>query len=482
MKNKVVWIILGPLVAYLFSTFIELDPGNHLVTAMAAIAIWLAIWWITECIPLAITALIPIFLFPLSGITSTKELAHTYTNHIIFLFIGGFIVAFALEKWNLHKRIAFRIISIVGCSYNRLLFGIMFSSFFLSMWISNMATTLILLPTCLALIKEIQALTETDSKFRIGLLLGIAYAASIGGTASLIGTAPNLVFLGYFEDMFTGHAPISFSRWFIYCFPLAITFFACTYFILRIKYKTKIELPETNIFKEKYKELGKISYEEIVVLVLFSVMTLLWFTRVNIDLGFVSFRGWQDILPHGKDINDSTIAIIMACILFVIPAKNEKGFMMDWQTCKKIPFDIILLFGGGFALAKGFEISGLSVWIGSQLMLLKDIPNWLLILIICSTMTFITELTSNTATSQLILPILASTAIALHIDPVYLLMPATLSASYAFMLPISTPPNAIVFGAKQFRISDMASTGLILNVVGIILMTIYTVLFGDYMF
>ncbi|MBL4716684.1 MAG: sodium:dicarboxylate symporter [Bacteroidetes bacterium] len=486
-SGKIASIIAGPLAAILISLFTDLDTNNPAVSKTAAIAVWMAIWWVTEAVPLAVTSLIPIFIFPFLGILGTKEVAPHYMNHLVFLFIGGFIVAFAMEKWNLHKRIALNIITTIGSSPSRILLGFMLASYFLSMWMLNTSTTMILLPTVLAIIFKLKQVMDEShhKKYSTALLLGIAFSSSIGGTATLIGTAPNLVMLQHYSNAFPNNPEISFLKWFSFGFPVSLIFLSITYLIFKQIYcRFSINIDKcTAIFKKEKEELGGISYEEKVVGIILFVMAILWFTRANIDVGAFKIMGWSNLFPNPKFITDSTVAIFMSSLLFVIPSKQNKGSMvMDWNAVKNLPFGIILLFGGGFALAEGFIQSGLSDWLASSLTSLKGLSPLLVVIIICSFMTFATELTSNTATTQLILPILIVVAHVTDIDPILLMIPATFSASYAFMLPVATPPNAIVFGSEMISIKEMARVGVILNIVGVILMTLAMFTLGKFVF
>ncbi|MBE9504052.1 MAG: SLC13/DASS family transporter [Proteobacteria bacterium] len=474
-------IIVAPLITLLFLIFVDLDPEHPEITKMAAIAILMAIWWITEAIPLAVTALLPVALFPLLGIMTGKKVAPLYFNHVIFLFIGGFIVALAMEKWSLHKRIALKVILLMGASPRRILFGFMFASAFLSMWISNTATTMMMVPIVLAIILKLEENIEDVKahRFALALMLGVAYAASIGGMATLIGTPPNLSFARIYSIYFPSAPEISFAAWFAFALPLSIVFFLLVWgFLSTIFCPRKSDFSvDGNLLKAEYNKLGPFAYEEKMVLIVFTSMALLWLTRSGISIGDLKVPGWSALLQHPKMVDDGTVAIMMALILFLIPAKGEGGEkIMDWGTVSKLPWGIVLLFGGGFALAGGFKASGLSLWVGDALAGLGGVQPAILILAICLTVTFLTELTSNTATTEMILPILAGLAIAIKVDPLLLMVPATLSASCAFALPVATPPNAIIFGTGRIKVAEMARVGLLLNLIGAVLVTlaIYT--------
>ncbi len=392
-------------------------------------------------------------------------------------------MALAMQKWELHRRIALRIILLIGASPRKIILGFMSATFFLSMWISNTATTMMMLPMALAIIFKLKELYKGKNinKFSVGLLIGIAYAASIGGTATLIGTPPNLSFARIFQIYFPQAPEISFTDWFIFALPMAILFLFIAWFILA-RFSIPVEISQSSskkMFREEYSRLGRISYEESIVLILFTLMAFLWIFRQDINLGSFIIPGWSSLFPVPKYIDDGTIAISIALLLFIIPSKSSKNkCLMNWKTAVKLNWGIVLLFGGGFALASGFKESGLSQWLGDSMSGVESFHPVLIVATVCSTLTFLTELTSNTATTEIFLPILGSLATAIKVNPLLLMIPATLSASCAFMLPVATPPNAIVFGSGEIKMKDMIKFGIILNIIGIILITTYMFLVG----
>jgi len=477
---KHIAFITAPVILLIFTIFPGIfDADKPVIAYTAGVALLMAIWWMTEVIPLGVTALLPVALFPLYGIMNGKAVAATYFNHLIFLFIGGFLIALAMEKWHLHRRIALRLLLTIGLSPARILLGFMFTTAFLSMWISNTATTMMMVPILLSIIAKMEEISPSKEvkKMEVGLLLSIAYAASIGGIATLIGTPPNLSFVRIFGIFFPEAPEISFAQWMVFALPLSAILLTITYFYLYLlffKNSSGSFSVGKQVISKEYKKLGKMQYEEKWVMTLFVSLALLWLFRKPIDFGLFTTFGWSGLFPNPKWITDGNVAIFIGILLFIIPAKNkEKGqFLMDWHTAERIPWGIILLFGGGFALAGGFKESGLSTFIGESLSHLKDVPPLLILLIIISTITFLTELTSNTATTETFLPILAAMAVAISIHPLFLMIPATIAASFAFMLPVATPPNAIVFGTKKLRITDMIRTGFWLNFIGITILTI----------
>jgi len=479
---------ITPIIAILIIVFQPLAAATS-ANNMAAVALLMAVWWITEVVPLAVTALLPVVLFPFLGIMDGKETSSTYYNHIIFLFIGGFIIALALQKWNLHKRIALKILMLTGTSPAKILLGFMLATAFLSMWISNTATTMMMLPILLSVLGNLEELfgKEKLKNYSIGLLLGVAYSSSIGGIATLIGTPPNPIFAQIYEINFPENPEISFSQWMLFALPLSIIMFGIMFsllYLLFAKGQGRIWKNQLSVnFDNEYRKLGKASYEERLVFIIFITTAVLWMTRSALDIGGFHFVGWASLLPFPKYLNDGTVAVMMSFILFLIPSKQNRGkALMDWEMVKKMPWGIILLFGGGFALASGFKTSGLSLYIGDELQSLQSLHPLIIIFVVSTIMIFLTELTSNSSSTTMILPILATLAVSTHIHPLMLMLPATFAASMAFMLPVATPPNAIIFSSNRLKIRDMARTGLMLNIVGIIVISLWTYFFAPSFF
>ena len=465
--KKIIGQLLIPAAALATLLMVDLAPGHPEVTRMAAVAILMAGWWITEAIPIPITSLLPIALFPLLGILDGRTTAATYFNHLIFLFIGGFLFAIAMQRWDLHRRIALRILRFLGTRPTRVLLGFMCSTWFLSMWISNTAATMMMVPMAMAIIGPFREHLDKQEarRFSIVLVLGVAYAASIGGISTLIGTPPNMSLARILELNFPDMEELTFAGWFRFAFPLSLTFMLTAWFTLsKIARLSGINASiDKNYFHQQYQQLGKVTYEQRAIGGLFLLLIFGWMFRSE----------WSQLFPHPKYIDDGTVAIIIAILLFLIPSKKNPGEkLMDWAAAKEIRWGIILMFGGGFALATGFIESGLSESLGEQLTSLQNVPLWMLITIICTVITFLTELTSNMATTEVVLPILAAMAKAIGVNPLVLMIPATLSASCAFMLPVATAPNAIAFGAGEIKIKDMIRYGFILNIIGIVLISV----------
>lgn len=464
-KQKI-GLFLGPLLFLVIFFLLKLEGLGYEGRAVLASAAWVAIWWITEALPLAVTSLLPIVLFPLSGGFPLKETTANYGHKYIFLFIGGFALSIAMQKWNLHKRIALTIIRLVGTNVKSIILGFMVATAFLSMWISNTATTAMILPVGIAIflqLKDNPATVENENIiFGKALMLSIAFSASIGGMATLIGTPPNLILAGVIEESY--NIELSFSQWFIFGFPISVVLLGIAWFyITNIAFSFKqTEFPGGKAeIKRQLSELGEISYEEKAVFFVFILTAVAWITRSFL------LKNW---IPA---IDDTIIAVIGALLLFLIPDKNNFEKLLNWKDAVKLPWGILLLFGGGMALAKGFEASGLALWIGSQLEVLQGFHLVIMLLILITAVNFLTEITSNMATTAMLLPVLVSLSAILDINPYYLMVGATVAASCAFMLPVATPPNAIVFGSGILSIEDMIKKGFFMNLISIIILTLF---------
>jgi sodium-dependent dicarboxylate transporter 2/3/5 len=487
ISKEKIGLILGPVLAAFLLIFIDLDPENPLVTRAAAVILLMAVWWITEAIPIPATALLPVFLFPALGILSGRETSAAYFNDVIFLFIGGFIMALAMQRWKLHKRIALKTILYMGTAEKKLLFGFMAATAIISMWVSNTATTMMVIPIVISIMAKLEehSGSHKSAKLSKALLLGVAYAASIGGTATLIGTPPNLVFARVYSISFPEAAEITFVQWMKFGIPFSLCFLIITWWVLsRIYLKKGREIPEDpGLFKNEHRLLGKATYEEKVVFVAFVFLVFLWLTRNPLSLGVFTIPGWSQLLPQPGFVDDGTAAIAVSLILFLIPSKsvtNEK--IMNWKTAVNLDWGVVLLFGGGFALAQAMESSGLSLWLGEKLHGLKDIPNILIVLSLCLILTFMSEIASNTAAAQMTLPLVAALAVAIEVHPLFLMVPATLAASSGFMMPVATPPNAIVFATGKLKMTDMVRAGLKINLIGAVLITLATYLLLEFAF
>ncbi len=487
-------LFLGPLcalAAFFLLPAAELDEAGKVVSgltaagrATAACGVLMAVWWLSEAIPLSATALIPLLLFPVTGVAGIKEAAAPYANEVIFLFLGGFILGLAMEKWGLHKRVALITVMLVGMGPKRIIAGFMLASALISMWVNNTSTTIMMVPIALSVIAMVAAshappgtppgeAKSPDPNFDSTLLLGIAYASSIGGVATLIGTAPNAIMKGFISDALG--LQVGFANWMMLGVPLVAVYLPIAWL-----YMTCISQPVRlksipggrELIRREFHGLGRMSRGEWVVLVVFVTTVLLWLTRPLV-------QRWAEGTPLAG-LNDSTIAIFAAMALFLIPVRpSRREFAMDWATAEKLPWGILLLFGGGLSLAAAITANGVDTYIGEMLGGLGHLPLWVAILIVCTVVIFLTELTSNTAVTTALLPILAAAAPSLGVDPLRLVVPAAIAASMAFMLPVATPPNAIVFASGRISIGQMARAGFGLNIVGIVLITIGTMLAGE---
>jgi sodium-dependent dicarboxylate transporter 2/3/5 len=466
ISKKKIGLILGPLLFVLIKLFFHPAGLDESVNGILAATVWIATWWITEPIAIPITALLPIILFPLSGGMSLGATTASYGHQYIFLFLGGFILAISIEKWNLHRRIALNIIKRVGTNINSIILGFMIATAFLSMWISNTATAVMILPVGVAVISHLSdnpaSIKKENIIFGKALMLAIAYSASIGGMATLIGTPPNLVLAGIVEK--TYNTEITFLQWFMFGLPLSIVLLVfCWLYLTRIAFTfSQKEFPGgKQEIDSQLKKLGKISPQEKLILIIFLATAIAWITRSFLLVKFF------------PAIDDTIIALLCSLLLFIIPSGKNNEALMTWNDAVALPWGILLLFGGGMALALGFETSGLAAWIGNHMTLLEGASILLLVLILVTAVNFLTEITSNMATTAMLLPILVSLATVLDVHPYILLVSATLAASCAFMLPVATPPNAIVFGSGYLRIEDMVKKGFFLNIISTIIVTIF---------
>ncbi|WP_041277600.1 SLC13 family permease [Desulfotalea psychrophila] len=466
-----VGLFLGPAL-FLLMLFIPAPAGMEPVAQkMAAVALLIATWWMTEAIPIPATSLLPIALFPIMGIMHTKQAAAPYASHLIYLFMGGFIIALAMQRWNLHRRIAMNIVKVVGFSPSRLIFGFMVATAVLSAFVSNTATTVMMLPIGLAIIAHVieegrkeglerfQDFDKNHFNFGLNLMLGIAYAASIGGMATLIGTPPNTVLAAYLQKTY-GYE-ITFVTWMKIGVPLVcIMLPLCWFWLTRIANPMKLtKVPGGRVLiDQELEEMGSMSTGERWTALVFFLTAMGWMFRKQLDFLF----------PDPSLVTDATIAMTGGLILFLIPINFKKNiFVMNWEWASKMPWGVLILFGGGLSMAGGFKASRLANWIGGQVSLLDQAPVFVLLLACLCLIIFLTELTSNTATAALVMPILSAVAVGLGQNPLLLLVPAAITASCAFMLPVATPPNAIVFGSGYVTIPQMVKSGFGLDVVGL---------------
>ena len=459
-----IFLIAGPLLFVILQLLGAPEGMPQAAYDVLCATIWIALWWVTEAVPIAVTALLPIVLFPLTGALDLSTTTASYGHKYIFLYMGGFMLAIAIEKWNLHKRIALHIIRLIGTNVKKIILGFMVATAFLSMWISNTATSVMMLPIGMSIVSQLKdnpaTIANEHKIFGKALMLSIAYSASIGGIATLIGTPPNLVFAGYIQEVYG--IEISFLKWLSFGLPISIMLLLVSwYYLVNIAFRfEQKEFPGGKAeIQNLLTELGPMKREEKMVLSVFIITAFCWVSRSFI---------LEEFLPG---IDDTIIAMIAGITLFTLSAGEPGKRILNWKEAVKMPWGIILLFGGGMALASGFEITGLAEWFGVKITLLDTLPLLLLVFIVIFCVNFITELTSNLATTAMLLPILAPIALKLDLNPYMLLVATTVAASCAFMLPVATPPNAVVFGSGYLRIPDMVKSGLWMNLISIVLLT-----------
>ena len=469
LNRQTVGLVSGPMLFILLLLLPTPQGLSDAGMAVAAVASLMAVWGVSEALPIPATALLPIVLFPLLGVMNTQAVTVAYGNHLVYLFLGGFLIAVTMERWQLHKRIALHTIRLVGVSPKRLILGFMLATAFLSMWISNTATAMMMVTIGLAVIGQVRpggaqcVSDKQDFGFGTSLMLGIAYAASIGGVATLIGTPPNAILAGVVEK--TYGISIGFADWMMFALPLAVLMLMLTwaYLVHFVSPMGDTQLPGgKEAIAQSLSQLGPMKQQERRVLAVFLAVACAWVFRGVLDNEALAM------------VSDSSIAMAGALLLFVIPSDySKREFLLDWATAVKIPWDIIILFGGGFALAEGFAHSGLTLWLAGQLAVLEGINIIVLVALIVLLVIFLTEVTSNTATASLLLPVMGALAVAMGIHPLATMIAVALAASYAFMLPVATPPNAIVFASRAVTIAQMAKAGLVLNLLGVLLITLF---------
>jgi sodium-dependent dicarboxylate transporter 2/3/5 len=435
--------------------------------AVIAVAIWMVLWWVTETVNIAVTALLPLILFPLLNVMEIADVGANYGSPIIFLFFGGFVLALALEKVNLHKRIALNIVKLTGTTPNKVVLGFMIATALMSMWISNTASTVVMLPIAISvirlLIKDTGGFTKADKNFALSIMLGIAFSANAGGIATVIGTPPNSVLIGLLENQY--NIQISFLTWMSFGLPFSIIMVTAVYFVL-VKWMFPcndiVFVSSGNVIEEEIEKLGEISKEEKRVLIIFAVTIVLWITRTIIN----------NIFPSLK-LSDTIISLLGAVSLFAIPMSFKKGnFILQWRDTEKLAWGILILFGGGLSLAKGMASSGLVALI-TDTIAAGNFPVLLTVSLLIVLMLFMTELMSNVALVAVLAPVVVGIAIGLNIPILNLLIPVTMASSCAFMLPMATPPNAIVFASGYVKVSQMVRAGIVLNLIAVGLLILY---------
>lgn len=466
-------LLCGPLLFLLTLVsepwFSGMSANAWLITGLTC---WMALWWITEPVPIPVTALLPIVIVPLVALDTIGNVTAPYAHPLIFLFLGGFMLSIAMERWNLHKRIALLTMLLVGTKPSQQIAGIMLVTAFLSMWMSNTATAVMMLPIGLSVIAMQQEQGINNDNFAKAVLLSIAYAASIGGIATLIGTPPNALLAAYLERSY--QIQLSFSDWMLFGVPLAISLLLVCWLWLTQFHFRLYKMPSVDsraLYRQKLSALGVMHNAEKLVLMVFSLAAFFWV-----------FRGPLSSIS-GIKLDDTLIAIFAASLLFILPVSLKTGQrILNWEDCQKLPWGVLLLFGGGLTLAAQIDNSGLSGYIATQIGQLGSINLILLIVLVTTVIIFLTEITSNTATAAAFLPLLGPVAVSLDTSAAMLVIPAAVAASCAFMMPVATPPNAIVFASGKLKIIDMVKAGLVLNLAGIALITLAVLFLARYIF
>lgn len=462
-----VGLFLGPLLLILMLSTGSPESLNQTAWSTAAVGVLMAVWWATEAVPIAITALLPLVAFPMLRIASIQVTSAPYANKVIFLFLGGFIVAFAMQRWNLHRRIALAVLQYAGGNGRSLVGGFMLSSALISMWVMNTSTTMMLLPIAVSIITVIHNTVDSlDEKakidFQFSLLLGVAYGATIGGMATLVGTAPNAMFAAFMLENYG--TEIDFASWMLVGLPVSIlllplAWIVLTRWVFKVDFVTSEEGRST--LRQMKADMGSITVPEKRVAIVFVAMALMWI-----------FRPALVKVPGLSELDDSVIAMAGAILMFLVPSGEKKDpLLLRWSYAERLPWGVLLLFGGGLTLAGAVAKTGLADWIGSSLQALGALPLVMIVVIAATLIIFLTELTSNIATTATFLPVVGAVAVSAGYDPIMLAVPVTLAASCAFMLPVATPPNAIVFGSGMLSIPRMARAGLVLNMIGVIVVS-----------
>jgi len=494
-------LLSGPLVSIPFY-FDILRPGHPEVSHCAAVTVWMAFWWFLEPVPIAITSLLPVILFPVIGLAPASDISSSYFSDLTFLFLGSYLVAISLEKWNCHRRFAlFFLLKIFGVKRPKLvLLGFMCIAWFCSMWLSNTCTAAMLLPMASAILSNLDKDNPADQRYSKAVTIGIAYSCSIGGFSTLTGTGTNLVFVNTLSTLFPKFGQFSFVRWMLYSAPLSGILNLITYgllllvFVRNYQFSTKKSDEEEGVehmsaeesFQAEYDKLGPIKMEEIVLIVAFCTMCILWITR-QMPISANEEIGWANLLFLGRSskqkyVTDATVALFIALVLFIIPSKSRPGeFIMDWHTAThKLPWSLLLLFGAGLALAKAFSVSKFSEFVSESIIAMGSLPPIVLLFILCISITFLTEVTSNVATASLILPIIANFAVnpKVNQNPLFFMVPATICTSCAFMSPVGTPPNAIAFAYGYVKMADMIKLGFFLNILSTSIIVVWIYIAG----
>jgi sodium-dependent dicarboxylate transporter 2/3/5 len=478
-QTKVIGLLGGLAILFLLLVLPAPEGLTPEAKAAAGVALLMTVWWITEAIPIYATAFVPMALYPILKILPAEETAANYGHNYVLMLLAGFFLARAIEGQNLHKRIALVIIRFLGTSRQRLILSFMLATAFLSMWIANVAVTLLMLPIALALINKEEAETDGQlSKFGLALMLAIAYSASVGGTATLIGTPPNMVFAGMIDKLFPEAPEISFFQWMKVGLPLVIIFLPVIWFYLTRYFKISGSFAGSrDIVDRELATLGRMTPGEKRVLIIFVLTALGWVFRRDFVLDNTTIPGWSTLLGIDEYAHDSTVAMVGGLLLFCLGDGRTGRRLLSWQSAGQVPWGVVMIVGGGYAIAESFAVTGLAEWVGGRLSFISQYPQLLVLIIVVGLMIFLTEINSNTATANIFLPVLATMGVAGGINPLLLMVPATFACSFAFMLPSGTGTNTVIFASERVRIPDMARAGIWLNLISLVLLTVilYTI-------
>ena len=472
LSTKYTGLLLG-ILAFLAILLLPSPHGmSHEAKAAAAVVVLMSIWWITEAIPVFATAFLPLALYPMLGILPADETAANYGHNYVLMMLGGFFLGKAIESQNLHKRIALVIVNMFGISRRRIMMSMMIATAFLSMWIANVTAAVMMFPIAMSIISKEEETVSGKSSFGTGLMLAIAYAATLGGLGTLIGTPTNLILIGILENLFPEAPPITFFTWLKIGLPLVIVFLPvfCYYLIRYFDIKGNLSQNDT-VIQDELKALGKITPGEKRVIYVCLLAIFGWVFRDDLVFGQFVIPGWASILGLGEYVHDSTVAIIAAMFLFILPANKEKR-LLDWKAASQVPWGVAMIVGGGYAIAAGFESTGLADWLGKQLVFISNYPFWIVMVLVIAFVMIFTEFNSNTATANILLPVLASMAVAAAINPLLLMIPATVASSLGFMMPAGTGPNTVIFGSERVTVADMVKCGVWLDLISLVILTV----------
>lgn len=473
-RGKLIGLLLGIAVLLLLLILPKPEGLSAQAQHAAGVALLMTIWWITEAIPIYATAFVPLALFPLLGILPAGQTAENYGHNYVLMLLAGFFLAKAIEIQELHRRIALVTIKLLGTSRRTIMLSFMLATAFLSMWIANVAVTLLMLPIALALIAKEETQLENTSSFGTALMLAIAYAASVGGTATLIGTPPNMVFAGMIEKLFPGAPEISFFTWMKIGLPLVVVFLPVIWWYLTRYFRIDGTFSGSGeIIEDELRELGPMTVGEKRVAFLFLLTAIGWVFRRDFVFDDTVIPGWGSLLGVGEYVHDSTVAVFFGLMLFMVPsAKGKSRPLLTWKEAESVPWGVVMIVGGGYAIAESFKATGLAEWIGQSLSFISTFSTLGILLLVVGLMIFLTEINSNTATANIFLPVLATMAVAGQANPLMLMIPATFACSFAFMLPSGTGTNTVIFASNRISIPQMARCGLWLNLISLFLLTL----------